>query len=78
MRKILVALTVVAVLVAGWSGIAWFASGAPLASTQESSEAAWSRRAGSAGLELQSSTQSGRGPWLFPPIGKYLDQQARG
>lgn len=22
--------------------------------------------------------QAGRGPWLFPPIGKYLDQQARG
>jgi hypothetical protein len=23
-------------------------------------------------------TQSGRSPWLFPPIGKYLDQQAGG
>ena len=23
-------------------------------------------------------TQSSRGPWLFPPIGKYLDQQAGG
>jgi hypothetical protein len=22
--------------------------------------------------------QSGHGPWLFPPIGKYLDQPARG
>ena len=27
------------------------------------------------GQGLQSYTQSGRGPWLFPPIGKYLDQQ---
>ena len=23
---------------------------------------------------LQSYARSGRGPWLFPPIGKYLDQ----
>ena len=30
------------------------------------------------GQELHSSTQSSRGPWLFPPIGKYLDQEARG
>jgi hypothetical protein len=30
------------------------------------------------GQELRADTQSGRGPWLFPPIGKYLDQQARG
>ena len=30
------------------------------------------------GQELQTSTQSSRGPWLFPPIGKYLDQQAGG
>ena len=29
------------------------------------------------GQEL-TNTQSSRGPWLFPPIGKYLDQQARG
>jgi hypothetical protein len=28
--------------------------------------------------QKQDYTQSGRGPWLFPPIGKYLDQQARG
>jgi hypothetical protein len=30
------------------------------------------------GQELRADTQSSRGPWLFPPIGKYLDQQARG
>ena len=30
------------------------------------------------GQELNSYTQSSRGPWLFPPIGKYLDQPARG
>ena len=30
------------------------------------------------GQELHTYTQSSRGPWLFPPIGKYLDQQARG
>jgi hypothetical protein len=30
------------------------------------------------GPELRTNTQSSRGPWLFPPIGKYLDQQARG
>ena len=30
------------------------------------------------GPELQGYTQSSRGPWLFPPIGKYLDQRARG
>jgi hypothetical protein len=30
------------------------------------------------GQELHTNTQSSRGPWLFPPIGKYLDQQARG
>ena len=30
------------------------------------------------GQELQGYTQSGHGPWLFPPIGKYLDQPARG
>jgi hypothetical protein len=23
-------------------------------------------------------SRSGHGPWLFPPIGKYLDQQAAG
>jgi hypothetical protein len=27
--------------------------------------------------ELHTYTQSSRGPWLFPPIGKYLNQQAR-
>jgi hypothetical protein len=26
----------------------------------------------------QASSQAGHGPWLFPPIGKYLDQQAGG
>ena len=30
------------------------------------------------GQEFRTNTQSSRGPWLFPPIGKYLDQQARG
>jgi hypothetical protein len=30
------------------------------------------------GPELQGHTQSGHGPWLFPPIGKYLDEPARG
>jgi hypothetical protein len=30
------------------------------------------------GQELRADTQSSRGPWLFPPIGKYLDQQSRG
>jgi hypothetical protein len=28
--------------------------------------------------QAQNSTQSTRGPWLFPPMGKYLDQQAGG
>jgi hypothetical protein len=26
----------------------------------------------------QADTQIGHGPWLFPPIGKYLDQHAGG
>jgi hypothetical protein len=26
----------------------------------------------------QADTQTGHGPWLFPPIGKYLDQHAGG
>ena len=30
------------------------------------------------GQELNSYTQASRGPWLFPPIGKYLDQPVRG
>jgi hypothetical protein len=30
------------------------------------------------GQAVQTYTQSGRGPWLVPPIGKYLDLQARG
>jgi hypothetical protein len=30
------------------------------------------------GQELRTNAQSSRGPWLFPPIGKYLGQQARG
>jgi hypothetical protein len=30
------------------------------------------------GSELQGHTQSSRSPWLFPPIGKYLDQPTRG
>ena len=30
------------------------------------------------GQELRADTQSSRGPWLFPPIGKYFDQQSRG
>jgi len=30
------------------------------------------------GQELQGHTQSSQGPWLFPPIGKYLDQPVRG
>ena len=30
------------------------------------------------GQEPRTDAQSSRGPWLFPPLGKYLDQQARG
>jgi hypothetical protein len=30
------------------------------------------------GQAVQTYTQSGRSPWLVPPIGKYLDLQARG
>jgi hypothetical protein len=30
------------------------------------------------GQELRNNAQSNRRPWLFPPIGKYLDPQARG
>jgi len=30
------------------------------------------------GQDLRTDAQSSRSPWLFPPIGKYLDQQARG
>lgn len=28
--------------------------------------------------ELRTDTQSSRDPWLFPPIGKYLDPRERG
>ena len=28
--------------------------------------------------QAQNGSQSTHGPWLFPPIGKYLDQQAGG
>jgi hypothetical protein len=27
---------------------------------------------------VQTDTRPGHGPWLFPPIGKYLDQRAGG
>jgi hypothetical protein len=30
------------------------------------------------GLHANATPSSRRGPWLFPPIGKYLDQQAGG
>ena len=30
------------------------------------------------GQQRQTFSQSGRGPWLFPPISNYLDQQAGG
>jgi hypothetical protein len=30
---------------------------------------------GRSGQAVQAATQSARGPWLFPPIGKYLDRQ---
>jgi hypothetical protein len=30
---------------------------------------------GRSGQAVQAAPQSARGPWLFPPIGKYLDRQ---
>jgi hypothetical protein len=30
------------------------------------------------GQALRTDNQPGHGPWLFPPIGKYLDQPERG
>jgi hypothetical protein len=37
-----------------------------------------SRNATSVDIARSGDSQSGHGPWLFPPIGKYLDQQAGG
>jgi hypothetical protein len=34
-----------------------------------------SAQAGQSGQAVQAATQSRHGPWLFPPIGKYLDHQ---
>ena len=59
------------------SGVAYAEGNAPAANTQ-STEIHVVAQAPTENVPSRADTQAGHSPWLFPPIGKYLDQRSGG
>jgi hypothetical protein len=59
------------------SGVAYAEGDGPAANTQ-STEIHGVAQAPTKNVPSHADTQAGHSPWLFPPIGKYLDQRAAG
>jgi hypothetical protein len=60
------------------SGVAYAEDDGPAANTQSTEISGLVAQAPTEKVPSHADTQSGHGPWLFPPIGKYLDQRAGG
>jgi hypothetical protein len=58
------------------SGVAYAEGDGPAANTQSTEISGLVAQAPSENVPSHADSQTGHGPWLFPPIGKYLDQRA--
>jgi hypothetical protein len=58
------------------SGVAYAEGDGPAANTQSTEISGLVAQAPTENAPSHADTQTGHGPWLFPPIGKYLDQRA--
>ena len=60
------------------SGMAYADGDGPAANTQSTEIPSVVAQAPTENVPSHADTQPGHSPWLFPPIGKYLDQRAGG
>jgi hypothetical protein len=60
------------------SGVAYAEGDGPAANTQSTEIPGVVAQALTENVPSRADTQTGHSPWLFPPIGKYLDQRAGG
>jgi hypothetical protein len=60
------------------SGVAYAEGDGPAANTQSTEIPSVVAQAPPENVPSHADTQAGHSPWLFPPIGKYLDQRAGG
>ena len=60
------------------SGVAYAEGDGPAANTQSTAIPGVVAQAPTENVPSHADTRSGHSPWLFPPIGKYLDQRAGG
>ena len=60
------------------SGVAYAEGDGPAANTQSTEIPGVVAQVSTENAPSHADTQTGHSPWLFPPIGKYLDQRAGG